>query len=166
MFSTFPTVLVTSLRPKRSTSMIASQKGAMCNSTSTALRVRVLLRGNRFKWARLRQFCSHATGSSTSPKYTPVCLSTQATKRALTSYISMIVPQPVSSQVALPSIQKNHPTRHLMVTGNCPLSYRPIRMARRECIRVVATRRTASNVILPPSARRSSSSVVSLRSRP
>lgn len=61
MFPTLPAVLVTSLRPKRPTSMIASQKGAVRNSTSAALRVRVLLRGNGFKWARLRRFCSRAT---------------------------------------------------------------------------------------------------------
>ena len=66
----FPTlaVLVTSLRPKRSTGMIASQKDAVRNSTSAALGVRVLLRGNGLKLARLRRFCSRATGSSPRPQ--------------------------------------------------------------------------------------------------
>ena len=56
--------------------MIASQKGAMRNITSTALRVRVLLRGKGFKLARLRRFCSRAraTGSFTSLKYTGYAL--------------------------------------------------------------------------------------------
>ena len=144
----FPTlaVLVTSLHPKRFTVMIASQEGAGRNSPSTP----GALHGNGL--ARLWRFCSRATGPSRIYCTTVPNLGHKASVDILHSRVR----QPVSSQVALPSVQKHspRPSHHLMTMGKFSLFRHPNRMARRA--RVVGTCR-ASNAILQPSARRPSS---------